>query len=104
MTIVIRDVAGGISENLFCQRMIILLICFAIRSISKQTFVLRSSTDLMTRLVCTPSLFTFPSEFTIYVILKLWLYVKLHPASSPFTTSKQDMFKEIQGYYHSREG
>lgn len=53
---------------------------------------------LMKELVANPDLFVMQTEFSIYVMLKYWMYMIIHvPQEDPST-------KEISKYFCSRKG
>lgn len=38
------------------------------------------NTDLMHSLVSSPALYVMPTEFSLYILLKYWMFLRLHPS------------------------
>ncbi|XP_025836534.1 protein germ cell-less [Agrilus planipennis] len=55
--------------------------------------------SLMISLVANPDLFVMQTEFSIYVMLKFWMYMHLHP-----DLNESPPVKEINTFYCSRKG
>ena len=58
------------------------------------------SPGLMSQLVSSPDLFVMQTEFSVYVLLRLWVFLHLHPAwdgqPQDAVTASQSYFKSIQ--------
>ncbi len=52
--------------------------------------------DLMGRLVRSPDLFVMQTEFSAYVLLRLWLYLRFHPG---FDGNPQDAVLTSHRYF-----
>jgi len=54
---------------------------------------------LMEQLVASPHLFVMQTEFSVYVLLRLWLYLILHPAHQ---NSSREIVNDSQRYFQSQ--
>jgi hypothetical protein len=59
------------------------------------------SADLMQKLVSSSDLFVMHTEFSIYVLLRFWVFLQLHPK---WDSPSQESILEAQRYFHNREG
>ena len=70
-------------------------------SIQDFLFVSRSSIDLMGLLVASQDLFVIQTEFSLYVMLKFWVFLKLHPA---WDGSAQEGITSAHSFFQTRAG
>ncbi|XP_046392711.1 protein germ cell-less isoform X2 [Ischnura elegans] len=59
------------------------------------------SPSLMSLLVGSPDLFVMQTEFSVYIMLKFWLFLQLHPT---WEGNFSDGLPEAQKYFQSRKG
>ncbi|KAG8228741.1 hypothetical protein J437_LFUL007076 [Ladona fulva] len=59
------------------------------------------STTLMTLLVASPDLFVMQTEHSVYIMLKFWLFLWLHPS---WEGSFSNGLPEAQSYFQNRKG
>jgi BTB/POZ domain-containing protein 13 len=55
----------------------------------------------MEKLVSNPDLFVMQTEFSIYVLLRFWLFLQLHPERD---SSSRESILEAQQYFQNRKG
>lgn len=55
--------------------------------------------SLMTKLVAHPDLFVMQTEYSIYVLLKYWVYILTHPELGDGTPNN----KEVNNFFCSRK-
>ncbi|PSN37223.1 Protein germ cell-less [Blattella germanica] len=59
------------------------------------------SVELMEKLVSCPELFVMQTEFSLYVLLRIWVYMQLHPDKDP---SNRESASEAHQFFQNREG
>ncbi|PNF30590.1 hypothetical protein B7P43_G06130 [Cryptotermes secundus] len=57
------------------------------------------SVDLMEKLISNPDLFVMQTEFSIYVLLRFWMFLQLHPERD----SSRESVLEAQQYFQNRK-
>lgn len=55
--------------------------------------------QLMSKLVSNPDLFVVQTEFSLYAMLKFWMYIQIHPY-----LKNDPAIKEVNQFYSSRTG
>ena len=67
----------------------------------QKTYFSFFSVDLMQKLVSSSDLFVMQTEFSIYVLLRYWMFLHLHPE---WESSSRESLLEAQQYFQNRKG
>lgn len=67
----------------------------------QKTYFSFFSIDLMQKLVSSSDLFVMQTEFSIYVLLRYWMFLHLHPE---WESSSRESLLEAQQYFQNRKG
>lgn len=69
---------------------------------SKNIKLLRKiNIDLMTALVSSPDLYVMQTEFSLYTLLRMWMYIRLFPDPNPENNFSEDV-NTSQNYFENR--
>lgn len=62
------------------------------------------SVDLMTALVSSPDLYVIQTEFSLYTLLRTWMYIKLFPDYDPQTSTSEESTTPVNYFANRQDG